>query len=298
MCNIFEWGRVFAYKLYAVKKILFFLFSSLVLLSLSSCTSEIYYAGSYLYKFERGNDDATECVYVSLPRELIHTNSSLNDVPGFMFMSEYEQDSVIDSKTAILDKVNDDIFLSQFTSYFLYVLSRSNIPIILVDDVSKLPTADDQHLVVDLAQIELEEWLEPQRSDFTTRKGYQYYYDYDLRHLDVNLWLRFDVRDSSEVYFMSDGVEETFHGTVVSLEEGRAKMKVDHEHINVNHAYYLARQLGYKCATLYVERLLTDHVRRLKGSNNYYFIYNPAGNYIDDYIFYEDGVKESFIPVK
>lgn len=279
-------------------KRLLFIAISLMLFALSSCTADYYYAGSYLNKFERGKDDATERIYVSLPREVYHTNSSLNDIPGFMLMSEYEQDSVIASKTAILDKVNDDIFLSQFTSYFLYTLSQFCVPIILVQDPSELPKADDQHLVVDLAQIEIEELLEPQRADFSTRKGYYYFYDYDLRHLAVNLWLRFDASDSAEVYFLGNGVDETFHGTVVSLDEGQAKMKTQFERINVNDAYRLARELGTHCATLYVERLVTEHVRRVKGTNEWYFIYNPAGNYFDDMILYENGIKESFIPVK
>lgn len=279
-------------------KRLLFIAISLMLFALSSCTADYYYAGSYLNKFERGKDDATERIYVSLPREVYHTNSSLNDIPGFMLMSEYEQDSVIASKTAILDKVNDDIFLSQFTSYFLYTLSQFCVPIILVQDPSELPKADDQHLVVDLAQIEIEELLEPQRADFSTRKGYYYFYDYDLRHLAVNLWLRFDASDSADVYFLGNGVDETFHGTVVSLDEGQAKMKTQFERINVNDAYRLARELGSHCATLYVERLVTEHVRRVKGTNEWYFIYNPAGNYFDDMILYEKGIKESFIPVK
>ena len=279
-------------------KRLLFIAISLMLFALSSCTADYYYAGSYLNKFERGKDDATERIYVSLPREVYHTNSSLNDIPGFMLMSEYEQDSVIASKTAILDKVNDDIFLSQFTSYFLYTLSQFCVPIILVQDPSELPKADDQHLVVDLAQIEIEELLEPQRADFSTRKGYYYFYDYDLRHLAVNLWLRFDASDSADVYFLGNGVDETFHGTVVSLDEGQAKMKTKFERINVNDAYRLARELGTHCATLYVERLVTEHVRRVKGTNEWYFIYNPAGNYFDDMILYEKGIKESFIPVK
>lgn len=281
-----------------INKRLLFIAISLMLFALSSCTADYYYAGSYLNKFERGKDDATERIYVSLPREVYHTNSSLNDIPGFMLMSEYEQDSVIASKTAILDKVNDDIFLSQFTSYFLYTLSQFCVPIILVQDPSELPKADDQHLVVDLAQIEIEELLEPQRADFSTRKGYYYFYDYDLRHLAVNLWLRFDASDSADVYFLSNGVDETFHGTVVSLDEGQAKMKTKFERINVNDAYRLARELGTHCATLYVERLVTEHVRRVKGTNEWYFIYNSAGNYFDDMILYEKGIKESFIPVK
>jgi hypothetical protein len=269
-----------------------------LVLMFCSCDSEIYIAGSYLSKFERGKADATERIYVSLPKEVYHTNSSLNDIPGFMLMSEREQDSLIACKTAILDKVNDEIFLSQFTSYFLYTLSRAKIPIILVDDASKLPAADDQHLVIDLAEIEIEEYLEPNHSDFTTRKGYFYFYNYDLRHLNVNLWLRFDVSDTAQVYFLGNGADETFHGTIVSLDDGKAKMKTDFKRIDVNDAYSLARHLGHECATLYVERIIADHVRRQKGSNFYYFIYNPMGNYIEDFILYNEGVSESFMPVR
>lgn len=265
---------------------------------LTGCKSDIYMAGSYLYKFQHGAEDATERIYVSMPKEIIHTNSALNDVPGFMLMTEREQDSVIASKTAILDKVDDSVLIEQFSSYFLYTISQSHIPVVVVDDVTSLPEADESHLVVDVAQIELEEMLTPQRSEFTTRKGYYYSYDYDLRSLDMNVWLRFDASDSAEVYFMGDGVDENFHGTLVSLEEGSAKMKVDYERLDANHAYYLARQLGQKCGVLYIERLLTEHVRRMKGGNNYYFYWRPEGNYIDDFIFYEDGIKESFVPLK
>lgn len=292
-------NALFVTNSFAVKiKALVFLCPLLIVLALSSCSTETYYASSYLYKFERGSDDATECIYVSLPKEVIHTNSSLNDIPGFMLMSEHEQDSVIASKTAILDKVDDSVFLSQFSSFFLYTLSRAHIPIVVVDDVSQLPTADAQHLVVDLAQLELEEYVEPQRSDFSTRKGYYYYYDYDLRHLNLNLWLRFDVGDSAEVFFIGDGMDENFHGTVVSLGDGTAKMKIDYERIDVNHAYSLARQLGSHCATLYIERLVTDYIRSMKGRNVYYYLYNPSFNYFDDRIWYEEGVRESFMPVK
>lgn len=278
-----------------VKRILF---PIVALVLFGSCTTDYYYAGTFLGKFDRGKDNATEKIYVALPQEVIHTNSSLNDIAGFMFMSEYEQDSVIASKTAILDKVDDSIFLSQFSTYFLYTLSKSNIPIVVVDNYTKLPAADDQHFVVDLAQLELEEYLEPQRSDFTTRKGYYYSYDYDLRHLAVNLWLRFDVADSAEVFFINDYADETFQGTVVSIGEGQAKLKTDFERINVNDAYQLARRLGYQSAVLYVERVITDHVRRMKGENNYYFIYNPAYNTLDDVVTYDEGMKSQFMPVK
>ena len=267
----------------------------LSLLLLTSCSSDLYYAGSFLYKFERSKPTATEKIYVHLPQELIHTNSSLNNIAGFMLMSEHEQDSVIGSKTKILDKIDDSIFLSQFSSAFLFTLSRTRIPIVLVDDASNMPVADDQHLTVDFVQMEAEEFLEPCTSSFRTRKGLDYRYDYDLRHFALNVWLKLDARDSvGNIYFKNEEVEESFHGVVTSLEEGHATMRTSFDRITVNDAYRVARRLGSLCATLYVEKVLTEYVCRTKGTNHTYFLYDAGMNTIEDVIPYSEGIKESF----
>jgi len=257
--------------------------SILCSLAFVGCNSDYYLANSYLNKFERGSDKATETIYVRMPQGLIHTNSSLNDVPGFMFMSVEEQDSVIASKTAILDKLDDSIFMNQFASLFLFTLSRTQMPIVLVPADAAMPAADNQHLVVDFVQMEADEYIEPHRSDFSTRKGLRYSYDYELRHFALNLWLQFGAGDSS-VYFKGDEVAEQFSGTVTALRDGRADLKTHFDRINVNDAYTLARRMGYQCAVLFVEKMLTDHVRDVKGANEFYFLYDPRFNAIDEVV--------------
>lgn len=272
--------------------IIVFAFASILMMS---CTSDLYYASSFLYKFERGKQTATEKIYVRLPEELMHTNSSLNDVAGFMLMNEREQDSVIVSKTKILDKIDDSIFLSQFSSAFLFTLSRAKIPIVVVSGREKLPTADDQHFTVDFVQMEAEEYVEPSTSSFKTRKGLNYRYDYELRHFALNVWLRLDARDTvGSVYFKNDEIAETFQGIVTSIEDGKASMKTNLAHIDVNDAYRVARRLGSHCAILYIEKILTEYVCRTKGTNSTYYIYDPGMNIIDDFLPYSEGIKSSF----
>lgn len=267
----------------------------LLALVATSCTSDLYYAGSFLRKFEQGKSTATEKIYVHLPESMIHTNSSLNEVPGFMLMSEQEQDSVIASKTAIVDKIDDSIFLSQFNSAFLFTLSRTRIPIVLVGDASKMPKADDQHFTVDFVQMEAEEYMEPCTSSFKTRNGLNYRHDYDLRHFSLNVWMKLDARDSvGEVFFKNEEIGETFRGRVLSIEGGHASMQADYERIDVNDAYRVARRLGSLCATLYVEKILSEYVCRTKGTNQTYFIYDPWMNTIESLLPYSEGAKESF----
>ena len=278
-----------------MNKRLSFLFVAAAMLLLVGCNSDLHYAKSFIRKFDRNKAEATEKIYVVLPREVIHTNSTLNNIPGFSFMTEREQDSVIAAMTGIVDKINDSIFIDQFSQAFLYTLSRSKIPIVLVDDVSRLPKADDQHFVVNFVQLEAEEFLQPCRSEFKTAKGLRYNYDYDLRHFSTNVWLMLDQQDTlGQVCFRNDEVRETFRGTVKSIKDGKATMKTNFERINVNDAYRSARRLGSECTTLYVEKILAEYVCRTKGSNESYFLYNAGVNAVEGVVPYDEGIKESF----
>lgn len=271
------------------------LIAPLLVLLLTGCSADWYYAGRFLTKFEYQSKDATEQIYVVLPKSVMHTNSSLNDIAGFMFMTEQEQDSVIASKTSILNILDDSIFLSQFNNAFLFVLSRTRIPIVLVDDPSRLPIPDDNHFTVNVVQFEAEEYLQPGNSGFTTKQGSKFSYDYDLRHFSINAWFELDARDTNDIiYFKNNEIAETFHGTVTSLRQDKATMKTHFDRINVNDAYRLAWNFGVQCATLYVEKMLTEYVCRTKGTNSSYFYYAPSCNCIEEIRSYDEGIKESF----
>ena len=262
---------------------------------LTGCTSDYHYANAFLRKFKQNKKTATEQIYVVLPDKVLHTNSSLNDIDGFVMMSEREQDSVIASLTQILNRIDDSIFLSQFNNSFLYTLSRTRIPIVLVSDAAKLPPTDDNHLTINIVQLEAEEFVQRCRSDFSTRKGTYYAYDYDLRHYRTNVWMELDRRDSiNPIYFKNNEISETFQGTVKSIKNQTATMETHYDRIDVNDAYRSARLLGAECATLYIEKVLTEYVCRQKGTNKSYFYYNALGNSIDAVIPYEYGSKESF----
>lgn len=252
---------------------------------LISCGSEIAIADRYLQKYQRQKDNAKEQIYVCLPKEVLHTNSSLNDIEDFAALSAAQQDSVINSLTVLLDKVNDSIFLSQFNQTLLYTLSRCQMPIVLVADSSLLPQADSLHHTLNIVQLEAEEYLQRQRSDFTTRKGTYYKYDYDLRHYSTNVWLKINAHDTVQpLFFKNHELTERFRGTVTNLKDGKATLKTNYSRLTVNDVYYSARTLAETCAALYVERLIQDHIKAKKGNAEYYYIYSPEENAIVDMI--------------
>lgn len=276
------------------KRLILSLFA--VLLLATGCTTDYHYANSFIRKHRHAGKSATETFYVCLPNSVMHTNSSLNDVPDFYLLSFEEQDSVIASKTDILNRLDDSIFLSQFNGMFLYTLSRLKVPVVVVKDPSLLPHADDNHLVINFVQFEAEEYVQPSRSSFYTKRGYYYAYDYDLRHFSLNAWLQFapPTDTNATVFFKNEERSEGFQGTVIALKEDHATLKTNFTRIDVNDAYQLARDMGRECATLYIERMLTEYVCRKKGTNGSYFYYNPQSNRIDVIMPYEDGIKENF----
>ena len=255
--------------------------------------SEYHYAQNYVDKFKWNRPNATEKIYVCLPKEVIHTNSSLNAVADFPYLSEREQDSIIASLTEILDKINDSIFLQQFTESMLYTIGKIRTPIVIVENESQLPKADSNHFVLNVVQLEAEEFLENSRSSFSTNMGNYYAYDYTLRHFSTNAWFKFDQPDTS-IYFKNNEVAENFQGVVTSIKDMKATLKGHFDRINVNNAYQSARDLGAYCGQLYIEQILHTYVRRFTGGNQYYMYYNIDGEYVETMIPYAEGMKDSF----
>lgn len=280
------------------RRILFAVSFLLFALALSSCTSDYHYAKSFLRKHRRGTKKATEVIYVHVPKMVHHYNPSVDAVPGFYYMTYEQQDSVIRSLTTILDRLNDSIYLSQFSSSMLYTLSKTGIPIVLVDDEAQLPPPSKDALILDVTAVEAEEFVERTRSDFYTKNGVYYAYDYDLRHFATNVW--FQLNYDTCYYFKSHEVSEAANrrGTVLSLHSQKATVKVEYDRINVNDAYRSAREMGQYCACLYIEKVLHEYVNSQKGANKWYLYYDYHDNDIHVMIPYETGIQESFEKVE
>lgn len=272
--------------------------SVMILLVASSCSSEIHYANKLLRDHKHNRNSAVEQIYVCLPSHVLHTNTSLNTVPYFDQMSYTEQNSVIDSLTRILNKLNDSIYLSQFSQSLLYTISRTCIPVTVVFHESLLPKATEHIFVLNVVQLEAEEFVERSRADFRTRKGYYFHHDYDLRHFSTNAWFEFDSpgRDTN-LYFYNQEIVEDFQGTVTSLKGDKSDLNAVYQRISVNDAYFTASQLGYECGRFFVERCLHTYIKSIKGTNEWYLFYEPNSNSISGAVDYPHMKDYGFINV-
>ncbi|MCQ2298756.1 MAG: hypothetical protein MJZ81_01340 [Bacteroidales bacterium] len=248
---------------------------------LSSCRGEYGYAQQLLSKHQHNRKSATEKIYVCLPTEVIHTNSSLGEVKDFAAMSEGQQDSVILSLTKVLNKIDDSLYLYYFNQSFLYTLSRTCIPIVLVSDESKLPAPSPEIFTISIPQLEAEEYVEKKISHFTTRNGNYFSYSYNLQHFSTNAWFLFG--GDSNTYFKNKEIAETFRGVVdkLSRQTNQATLKAHIEHVTPGDVYNNAYSLGEECALYYIEYLLARYAHEKNGTKEYYYFYNRWLNEVD-----------------
>lgn len=275
---------------------IFFFCITLATMLLASCSSDYHYAKQYLRKHKHKSSKATEQIYVYLPKKVSFTNTSASiDTTN---LSPEQQDSVHAELNAILSRLNDSIFLSQFSQSLLYTLSKSHIPVIVVQEERLLPPPSRDALILDIYALEAEEFVEPSRSDFYTRKGTYYAYDHNIRHFSGNVWLQMDYDTSFYFYNIELSDDMDFHGVVLSMKNEKANMQVEQKKINVNDAYAVARQMGTDCAVMYIEKILHDYVRTKNGTNTWYLFYDHHDNDIHLMIPYESGTKVGFEKLK
>ena len=70
------------------------------------------------------------------------------------------QDSIIKSETKLLNKLNDEAFMRQFSENLIYHLRRTGIDVEIVKDEASLPKSGEKTFVLNIPQIEAEEFVQ------------------------------------------------------------------------------------------------------------------------------------------
>ncbi len=265
----------------------------------SACTSEWNLANSYVEKFSTKSYVPTEAIYVCLPTSVVHTNQTLNQMDDFLDLSEEQQDSVINTNTKFLNKLDDAVFLKQFNDNLVYHLKRLGIPVTVVSNAQELPKAvPNKIFTLNIVQVEAEEFVKKTRSDFYDAEVY-YHYDYDLNGFSTNVWYLLNDTIANDtnptVYYKNFEVTDVFNGEVRSIKGQKAHVTGKMQRIAINDAYKTAYLAGVISAKLFLEKIITEYVgSQVKGMPNYYFKYNPMTNRLYDYEYLERGKEESF----
>jgi hypothetical protein len=251
-------------------------------------------ASEYLENLPKAKDGDAAKIYVCLPTSVVHTNQTLNQIDNFLYLSPSVQDSIIKANTKFLNLVDDKVFLQQFSDNLLYHLRRTGITVETVATPQELPVAGPKTFILNIPQIEAEEFIKKSRSDFMEKNGTYYHYDYDLNGFSTNVWYLFGNDTNGDVYYKNFETMDQFNGQVDKLQNKVATVHGKFKRIDINDVYKTAAVAGQKSAVLFVEKIVNEYLVS-KGRTDKYYIYSPVSNEIDDYgISVQNGKKRSF----
>ena len=261
-----------------IRNIMVLLFAILLL---GSCVSERDMAKSFVEKFSMKNYVPTEKIYVCLPKTVVHTNQTLNQMESFLDLEYASQDSVIVANTEILNLIDDKIFLQQFSSNLLYNLQRLGIPVEIVEDPLNMPKAvENKIFTLQILQIEAEEFIKN-----TISSDFQFSYSYDLKGFSTNVWYLLNDTSSTEnkdVYYKSFEVLDQLNLTDCWKKDSTYYAKGIHSKINVNDAYNMAYKAGAMSAKIFCEKIINDYIASKVRFPKYYYVYDPVNNEVYD----------------
>ena len=260
------------------------LYTAFTLLLFGSCFTERGIAVDYVEKFSKAKYEATERIYVVVPKNVIRTNRSLNDIEDFHQMTPDKQDALIKARTKFVDKVEDSILLSQFKQHLLYNLSRIGIPIIEVSHTEQLPNAvENQIFILDIPQLEIEEYVEDKSVEYVTGGGTKYETAIPQNKISINVWYLFDKQSdegTTPVYYYNWVFTDQVESRLVRDTDGNLKLHTKVNELNMNDVYYASHLAGKLSATYFLEKIINNYVESQKGKANYYYFYSPERNTI------------------
>lgn len=271
-----------------MKKELLYLASLCILLLGQSGTQAQNFAKEFVAL--QSDTVTSETIYVGFTDRIMHTNSTINSMPGFDELDSTSQAQLRDKYTLVLDKVHDDILLSEFRAEFLSTLSTLGFKVVECnpqDFPAQLKTGEH---TLSIAQLELEEYMS-RDSLATNQYGQHITYDKLLNGLRWNTWLLFDQADSTsrQMFFADDETTDDFFG-YIEQDNGQYYVNYQITKINPNDAYLLARSNAEICGRYLFNFLMNKYVwLKSEGSPTYYYSIDHNGT-----ILYDDQAFDNF----
>ena len=230
-----------------MRKILFLL---LAMMMLVSCSQHRKLA----YKFV--DDSANASVALFLPESLIKKNLRNDSVPEEMdTLSLQEKIAFLESKTKIVDKIDDDLFLD-----ILYLSMASTLNDYGLNVVTSINDSSDIWLI-DIPCVEV--------SEMNVSQPYYYsFYDEDCVALvpvdvvNVAAWFAFNDNPDSTLYFTEQNLFSDYYCSFQSDEQGRLLAHFYVDSLTMSDFYRFAENLGRLYAGYCYDAALNDFIKR------------------------------------
>jgi len=225
---------------------------------MTSCTLEQRLARTYV-----GLNDPGE-FYLLKPSYLFKFNLKEFEISGIDTLSEFKKDSLLLENSLLLKNITDSVFIDAFTNGLESKLKSFGANIIKEDDTDTLLNNGGTPYILNVAQISLEEYIHPYRSEEEIYDEIIVIDGIDLNAINYNVWIELGILNTetkNKVLFISDYLFDNLNGTLKqNLLTGKLSFDYTIDTINTEQVYQSARQFGDATAGYLFDYLMNAYI--------------------------------------
>lgn len=248
-----------------------------MIFGLSSCSPERSLARKYAAKAKY------KSVLVLLPTEVWLVNQK-SDYSGSSFtFSQAKQDGRLFENTLIFPQLNQASVLRLFGESYLAELRKYGMRVYTEDQTEAFMNADTAAYILNLAQLELQEYYSPVEDEVLVGETV-YTYDFTVNGLNLALWLEFNKLNDNNlkkptVLFATHDLLDRYEGYfTMKFMTGKVDYKLKVDTMNIERARNFISYLGRLYAAYTFDYMMNDYVDRKLGPavvQRRYFRWDP-----------------------
>jgi hypothetical protein len=256
--------------------------SLLFVLILLSCSIERKIAREYI------ENDTTRSVLVIPPDYVFKTSLKSYEIDSAGFLNEWVLDSMLWEKSLFLKYISDSLFLDYYFENYYAEMEALGFTVYREDSLMLFLSGKTNAYIVNLAQLELEEYVMPIEEEEQFGE-YLYYEVIDLNAINANSWFeisRVNEEEDKVLFFTSHYLTDEMQGAFrYYYFTGDVTFSYNIDTLLVEEIYRLGALIGHIYAGYTFDYLLNKYIdKRMheEGENrsDIYFHYNRQKNYL------------------
>lgn len=225
------------------------------------------------------------------PENVFKYNHKGEVIEGFDSLNEAGQDSALWATSTFMQNVSDSLLLETYMNRFLGELRALGFNVYLNDAFDAFLTDKPQSYVLDIAQVQLDEYLYP-LEDEEPFEDTIYYKRFDLNAIDFSCWFELGKANTTKarktVLYSSFTAYDSFDGQFYfDIWSNNVVYKYNIDTLQMKDIYGLAAYLGKKHAGYLYDYFM-----------NQYIAINLPPNEILQYYYHYDRYRKTIYPVE
>lgn len=216
------------------------------------------------------------------PPDLVYKyNHKGEEIEGFSELTDKQQDSALFCSSLFIQRLNDSTLLENYVNYFIAELRKANFEVYLPGQMDEFLTDKTQAYMVNIAQIQLDEYTYPVE-DKEPINDTVYYRKFNLNAIDFSVWFELSKVNAEKprktLLYDSQSAFDDFSGNfIVDPWTSSVRYKYHVDTLGLNDVYDMTKLLGRVHADYLFDLFMNQWVAYNMPPNDYglyYYHYN------------------------